>query len=388
MDNRTHIQQALCQSRILIVDDSESTRMILRSYCAKAGLADIHEASDGEQALAMILQQKPDLIFLDMQMPRMNGLELCHALRERGLLDDIIVIVQTATESRECKAQAFEAGATDLISKPLDQRETMARALSHLERHLLRREADAEYRRIQQELSEAVILQNVLLPDQTLLDEINAQHGIDIAHYYHPASELAGDYLSVRRQGDGRIVLASVDIAGHGLSAALYAFSIHTLLEDQALTGRSPSEMLAILNQKLHAMMSVGKFATMFLAVIDPQAHLMHYTAAASPPPILVSNGRAMVLDTRGHLLGIQEDASYDNHSLPYQKGDILFIYSDALIEASQIVGHDELDDVVKVLLSRPDMRAGEVLRKMLESFYGRLAGQPVDDLSMLACKF
>lgn len=388
MSTSSPYDTALYRSKILIVDDTETSRLVLSSFCSHAGFDQIREATNGKEALDVILDWNPDLVFLDMQMPVMDGLQLCQELKRRHLHTEIIIIMQTVVEKPAFKTQAFEAGVTDLIAKPLDARETIARMMAHLERKYLRTRTEAAYQRIQNELQEAMMLQNILLPQDAHLATIKAQLGVDIAHYYHPASELAGDYLSVRSLHQDRIALIAADVSGHGLSAALYAFSIHTLLDHALLNEHTPAEVLSQLNAKLYELMSVGKFATMFLAIVDTKQHQLHYAAAASPAPILFSSGLAKPLNTRGHLLGVQPHATYEHYCVDYQPGDLLFIYSDALIETPSTSGDCLTEGQLTAQLESLHAHdASHILRNVLITFHEHYSRSPTDDLSMLACK-
>jgi phosphoserine phosphatase RsbU/P len=375
-------------SKILIADADEGARQTLRSFCRDTGFDQIAEIANGKEALQKINDWRPDLVFLDLQIPLLDGLQICHELKRHALLDSMVIIMQTDIDDPDFKSRAFAAGVTDLIIKPLCSTETMARATAHLERHYFKSQMEADYRRIQSELEEAVILQNILLPREELLETLRKELSVDIAHYYHPASELAGDYLSVQKLDNGRIALISVDVSGHGLTAALYAFSIHTLLEEGKLSNNSPAQTLKLLNEKLHSFMSTGKFATMFLAIIDTVNHQIHYSAAASPSPVLISSGALSFLHTKAHPLGIDHQSSYEDHVVPYQKGDVLFIFSDALLETPNPDGKRmQQAEISSKVLYHQSRGAADILREIVTSFYTQYSQQPTDDLSMLVCK-
>ena len=180
------LNQAIRKSRILIVDDAATDRLILHSYCSKAGFSSVDEVTNGLEALDYIRRSPPDLMFLDVEMPMMDGITLCRALRDENLLQDMVVIMQTVSTKIELKAQAFEVGVTDLITKPLHSRETIARALAHLERRYLHKQRLETYALVQEEMEEAVILQSILLPQDAVVEAIGRDLHMDIAHYYHP----------------------------------------------------------------------------------------------------------------------------------------------------------------------------------------------------------
>jgi phosphoserine phosphatase RsbU/P len=391
MPEKSRIQmreEILATTRILIVDDLKASRIQLHEFCKNAGFVHMAQVMDGAQALAHIRAHPTDLVLLDMVMPTLDGLALCEVLAAEKLLQSLMVIMLTASDNAEVKAQAFEVGVTDLITKPLVERETMARVMAHLERRYLQKRNDEHYRRMREEMNEAVMLQNILLPDDAVVEGIARDLQLDMAHYYHPARELAGDYISIRRLADDRVALISVDISGHGLTAALYAFSVHTLIEDALLMADTPAGVLCSLNSKLHGFMRVGKFATAWIAIIDTKLQVIDYAAAASPPPLLVTGGVPRLLATRGQLLGVDEVVHYENHRVAYQRGDMLFVYSDALVESPDARGATmQMEDVVRAM--HADTRdAGGHLRAVVADFYHRFTRTPEDDLSMMLCLF
>lgn len=116
--------------KILIVDDERNIVDILRYNLKKEGFTTI-EAYDGEEALDMALSQKPDLILLDVMLPKMDGFTVCRKLRERI---SIPILMLTAKEEEVDKVLGLELGADDYITKPFSPRELMARVKANLRR--------------------------------------------------------------------------------------------------------------------------------------------------------------------------------------------------------------------------------------------------------------
>lgn len=376
-------------SKVLIVDDEAMSRLLLRKILVQVGFLYIEEAVDGNDALEKILEWTPDLVLLDMHMPHMDGLQLCEKLQQQDLLRDIIIIMQTSVESPEFKAQAFENGVTDYVTKPFNAKDIVSRTLAHLERQYLHKKMEQNYRRICGELEEATIMQNIILPQEHIISDVKSRLGLDIAHYYHPTSELGGDYLSVRSLPGNRIALIAADVSGHGVTAALYAFSIHTLLEDRLLSEHTPGEVLNRLNTKLYELMPVGKFATMFLCVIDTEKKELCYASAVAPPPIFFSGGKQVRLETKGHLLGTQRLAAYETHCHSFRPGDTLFLYSDSLIETVNTKGELlQENELLEMLSVNIEANSGTMLNNVLSSFYSGYSKSLSDDLSMLVCKW
>ena len=109
---------------VLIVEDEKNIVDIIRFNLQRTGYNTL-EAYDGEAGLAMAREKKPDLILLDVMMPKMMGFDVCRALRAEG--DNVPVIILTAREEEEDKILGLEIGADDYITKPFNILEVKAR---------------------------------------------------------------------------------------------------------------------------------------------------------------------------------------------------------------------------------------------------------------------
>jgi len=115
---------------VLVVDDDPHIRQLLVFALSKGGLA-AREAEDGEQALAMAAADPPDLIVLDINMPRLDGLEVCRRLRARG---DIPILFLSSRDDEIDRVLGIELGADDYVVKPFSPREVVARVMAILRR--------------------------------------------------------------------------------------------------------------------------------------------------------------------------------------------------------------------------------------------------------------
>lgn len=102
---------------ILIVDDEPSIVELVRFTLEDTGVR-VVEASDGAEALTLARRVKPDLVLLDVQMPRLNGLEVCRQLRREPALARTLVIMLTAAGQQADRARGLEAGADEYLTKP------------------------------------------------------------------------------------------------------------------------------------------------------------------------------------------------------------------------------------------------------------------------------
>lgn len=110
--------------RILLVDDTETVLMAEQMMLSGEDF-DVFTARNGVEALEMVAELNPDLIFLDIVMPKMNGIETCLRLKENPLTKDIPVVMVTTQGEIEKFNQAFDAGCDDYITKPIDKVELL-----------------------------------------------------------------------------------------------------------------------------------------------------------------------------------------------------------------------------------------------------------------------
>jgi two-component system OmpR family response regulator len=130
---------------ILIVDDDPHIRQLLVFALQKAGL-DTIEAEDGEAALALVESKSPDLVVLDINMPRMDGIETCRRLRAMG---DLPILFLSSRDDEIDRVLGIELGADDYVTKPFSPREVAARVMAILRRTAGRPPAVAEVSPVQ-----------------------------------------------------------------------------------------------------------------------------------------------------------------------------------------------------------------------------------------------
>lgn len=128
------------RSRILVVDDETQITRVLKTTLQSQGY-EIKTASDGESALNLAMDWIPDLIITDLSMPRMTGIELCRAVRERS---QVPIIVLSVREEEKNKIDALDAGADDYVTKPFSVNELLARVRANLRRAAAGKEDDVE----------------------------------------------------------------------------------------------------------------------------------------------------------------------------------------------------------------------------------------------------
>ncbi len=310
--------------RALLVDDEQPARERLRhllSGMAMDGLEIVGEAADGDDAIAQSAALAPDLIFLDIQMPGLTGLEVATRLpvpRPR-------IIFCTAYD--QFAMDAFELHAVDYLLKPVN-RERLLRTVTRL-----RDELD-DVRRHRRERDEAARTQARLMPGAL------EASGLDCAAVCLPAEGVGGDYFDfLPFREDGAAIVVG-DVSGKGMYAGLLAAALQARL--QAIVARGPQPPYAIvseLNRLTIGTFDANRFATLFFGAIDLRASVLAYASAGHPPALVLSPGRrgndgtVRLLDATGPAIGWHGDAAFVPSSTSLAPGDLVAVYSDGVTE-------------------------------------------------------
>ena len=116
--------------KILIVDDEPHIRILLEQTMEdlEDQGVDLLLAEDGEEALGVIRVERPELVLLDVMMPRMNGFEVCHTVKKELGLEEVYIVLLTAKGQEFDKQKGIEAGADVYVTKPFNPDEIMAKA--------------------------------------------------------------------------------------------------------------------------------------------------------------------------------------------------------------------------------------------------------------------
>src|SRR5262245_60581877 len=128
-------------SRILIADDNLQGVELLEAYLSD-GDHEIRTAADGEETLRQVQEWRPDLILLDIMMPKISGFEVCKRIRSNPETRDIAVLMITALDQPSDVERAVDAGTDDFVTKPINKTDLLLRVRSALTSRKNKRELD------------------------------------------------------------------------------------------------------------------------------------------------------------------------------------------------------------------------------------------------------
>jgi phosphoserine phosphatase RsbU/P len=189
---------------------------------------------------------------------------------------------------------------------------------------------------VERELEIARNIQRSILPE-----DVPQAEGLEIAVRYVPMTQVAGDFYDFIKLPDGRLGVLIADVSGHGVPAALIASMLKMAFVSHASAANDPAEMLTKLNGALCGHFS-SHFVTAVYALIDVSQGTMSYSAAAHPPVLIRrSDGRVEELSENGLMLGAFGFAEYKNGSTQLQPGDQVLLYTDGLLEGSNLTDEE-----------------------------------------------
>lgn len=380
-----------CDALILIVDDSQVYRDIIAECLAHEGFYNLIFARDGDEALVEAERAHPDIVILDVLMPKLDGLAVCRKIRTHESTADIPILVQTAVDLSIGHQQIFDAGATDVIGKPLRPAELVARTRLLLERQSLIKDLHHYRERTRRELRAARGMQLTLLPPSALQRELSAKSGIEIGSHFEWSSELGGDLWALHDLGEGRVGFHTADFSGHGIAAAMNTFRLHALINEFSTLLGDPASLLSALNIRLSYLLPKGQFATMFFGVIDPLAGRITYSSAGAPLPLYRADAYTPLsfLDVAGVPLGINGKAAYEAHTQPFAPGGAIILYSDSLVERrdreGQHLGEALLVEVAERAVALE--QAQETVDLITETMHVDLDTPLEDDLTLVCLR-
>jgi serine phosphatase RsbU (regulator of sigma subunit) len=364
---------------ILIVDDDFSGLDILQARLSAQHYAFI-SATDGEMALAMVADRKPDLILLDVMMPKIDGIEVCRRIKSNADLPFIPVIMVTAkTDSRDIVA-GLDAGADEYLTKPYNHSALAARVKSMLRIKALHDQVLDQSAQLERQLKTATIIQSLFWPKIPKL-----QGGGHVWAVSVPAGYVGGDLYDIMPLSDGSQVAYVADISGKGVPAALLMAALSTTIRSEIQIQTEIDRLMESVNDSMCRLMAdEGYFATAVLIRYWPSSGRLQYTLAGHLQPLWIVDGEISDLALPGGVsLGIQKGAQYQKGEIVLGYGQSVLLFTDGLVEAENGSGaHYTRTRLVDFLKTCDGPPCGERLLQRIQAWRSGCAAN--DDLTIM----
>jgi phosphoserine phosphatase RsbU/P len=379
--------------KILLVDD-EPFNLDYLAQELEDHEVDILTAADGQAALEAAARHQPDMIFLDLMMPVMDGFAVLRRLKANPESNGIPVVIISAASDLNNVVRGIELGADDFLPKPFNPVLVHARLKAGLEKKRLR---DIERRYLQsleRELDIGREIQAGFLPQA-----IPQPPGWEIAAVFRPAREVAGDFYDVFELESGRLALLIGDVTGKGVGAALYMALFRSLLraaltmnafpEGSATPEQRLQPVVTLVNRYLCRVHEAPLYATLFFSVLDIEIGELTYVNAGQDVPYVLRNGAIHErLRATGMLVGAIVDAEYRCGTLTLDRGDTLVLYSDGITDALDPTGAALGQVRWQELLRQPVPASRIRIEHLIDAVVDHMGGVPqYDDISLVTVR-
>lgn len=214
--------------------------------------------------------------------------------------------------------------------------------------------------------------------------------GLEVASFYKPASDVAGDFYDFLELDDGCLGVFIADVSGHGVPAALVASMLKIALATQSENASSPARILAALNALFCGRLE-RQFITAAYVHVDPAKGRIVTASAGHPPPILRrSNGTAEEIVAPGVVLGRFRDAGYEEIAMAFAPGDTLVLYTDGVTETvnkdTEMYGDERLQATITSRGRSPVAELGTAILDDVADWRGS-SGAPDDDVTLIVVR-
>ncbi|MCP4177920.1 MAG: SpoIIE family protein phosphatase [bacterium] len=397
---------------ILIVDDTPENLRLLVNILKKIDYK-VRPVSNGKAALAAVKASLPDLILLDINMPEMDGYEVCKILKSETKTREIPVIFISAMHEAIDKVKAFESGGIDYISKPFHVEEVLERVKTHLKLYLFQKKLEnsnelledmvekrtAEVLRLNalkqtfdMELKISQHIQTSMLPKQDKFKD--AIPGINFTAFTNPAKRLGGDFYDYFVLDDSTMFFCLGDVSGKGIPAAMFMAIVMTLIKVEAKRNILPHEIIENVNSFVFEENDTCMFASVICGIINLDTGLIKFCNAGHTAPFILNKEKSKFLPLKKEtVVGVlkAEKGDYTTEEIILAKDEKLYLYSDGVTEA---INPDKTqytkDSIVSFFNSLPkgfdDKKIIDVMRDDLSKF---TKSEPqADDITMMLISF
>ena len=372
--------------RILVVDDDANVLRIMAAMLRRWGY-ELTLAHDGLEAWEILQKEDIRLVISDWMMPELNGPGLCRRIREAGFRGYTYLILLTGREDKLSLVEGMDAGADDFMVKPVHREELRVRVRAG--ERILRLEAELgernrtlseAYATIRHDLESAATMQKALLPLPLRLP------GVTIEWLFQPSSFIAGDIFDYFMIDARRLNFYQLDVAGHGVPAALLSFTLHQVLAQGAEEKRlycpleglgaetAPTQVVSELNRRFQSGIDPLLYFTLIYGSLDLSTGRVTLTQAGHPSPIVLRHAdrQTELVGGGGFPVGMFPEVEYEAISVDLAIGDRLFLYSDGVTECANPAGEFFSEARLRRLLEETALlpaalvitRVGEALRE------------------------
>lgn len=385
--------------RLLLVEDNPGDARLIEEMLRDAATSEfsITKAQTLAAATEHDIRSAFDAILLDMSLPDSHGIQTYLTMREHA--EWVPIIVLTGLSDQSVALETVQKGAQDYLVKGCIDGEQLERAVRYArERGAILQELRASRSSLiatKEQLERALNgikddLQTARLVQRALLPRVEGLvYGTEVAGVYMPSEAVGGDLYDIVSIDNDRVAMLILDVAGHGVAAALISAMAKASFSRHLDRNLSPAQVFSEVNAELIDYFPHNMYFTAFLAVLNGRNREFAYSSAGHPPVALIRKGASAVesLKTSGPFIGLLPESSYHDASVRLGQGDRVVMYTDGVTESmdpqNRQFGRTRL---YEVLMKARDLLPHEMLEAVVEERRAFVAGQgQKDDITLLS---
>ena len=367
---------------VLVADDNDTDRMLL-SAIVKAEGYNVVTASNGEEAIRVFKERRPQLVLLDALMPVLDGFQVARQIKSLAGETFVPVIFLTAITAADELAKCVDSGGDDFLSKPYNKVILQAK-LSALERQ--RQLHDTMLQQRDQIARHNAYLLHEQSAAKAVFDRVAHTGTLDCPNIKHLISPLAvfnGDVLLAARNPGGSLYVFMGDFTGHGLTAAIGAMPLADVFYGMTRKGFLLEEVIRECNRKLHTVLPPGQFCCATMVDINYHKHSMECWSGGLPAGYVIrASEREFEPVVSQHLpLGILNPDKFRSQTKRFElkPDDRLLLYTDGLLESRDASGTVYSEEQLEAaLLETPAL--DDIFDAIQREAYAQIGAKARDD--------
>jgi sigma-B regulation protein RsbU (phosphoserine phosphatase) len=381
--------------RVLLVDDEPFNLDLLEQELTEEDL-EVVTATDGTQALQIIAASPPDMIFLDLMMPGVDGFSVLEQLQANDAWRAIPVVIVSAASDLANVVRGIKMGAVDFLPKPFEPAILQARLAAGLEKKRLRDLELQYFQSLERELEIGREIQAGFLPTS-----LPQPQGWLVQAHFQAAHEVAGDFYDAFEVAPGKLGLLLGDVTDKGVGSALFMALYRSLLRVTLLSDTFPEDLDApsctepegcllhgvrLVNRYISRFHENAMFATLFFGILDTDSGSLCYVNAGHDPAYVIHGDEIRTsIQPTGPMVGVIPEAEYEVRNLELAPGECLVLYSDGVPDAQDAGGAMFGAERFRALLTEPGFSPQARFTALLEALDRHLEGAAqYDDITLL----
>lgn len=394
--------------RVLVVENSSAERSLFVDLVQKWGYS-LSVAATAAQATELLKTENIQLVLSDWELSDASGVDFAVQVRELSVGHYVYVILMSPQQAEEFLIKALQAGADDVLTKPVDTNELEARLHSAERRIELQAVLSSQNSKLQK-------AHDVIAQDLRAVSKVQRSYlpsalcpfpDMDYCWTSVPSQYVSADHLHVFQVLDGVYAFYLLDVSGHGIPAAVKSMQLVQMFSDQAASSivfspakkgaqtkrpASPREVVSRLNKIFQQTETDLSYFTLIYGLFEPARRQITFCQAGHPSPLVLhADGHVSTVGKGGYPVGLFEFDEYEDEVVQLEPGESFLIYSDGvtevLSESDEQFGELRLLDAVK---NRPPEEPWSDIPDRLKSTIEKWGGEEVtqrgfeDDVSIL----